>query len=67
MNCKVQLNGKNNELVEFDINLKQLEDGDTSELYDTLCGLFPENTWEDICCDSIEYHDNYVMCFVSVY
>lgn len=67
MKCIVHLNGKNNSIVECNINLIHLRDNcDPSELYNEVCETFPNNDWEDICCDNINYHDNYIECFVTV-
>lgn len=73
MRCIVHLSyiggllGRKQATLECEIDIDELRDnGDTSELYDVVCGAYPNNDWQDICCDYVDYHDAYVECYVTI-
>lgn len=66
MKCIVKLSGKLDEKIELDVDYKLLENGDTSELYDLIVGFFPQNDWEDLCCDSVKYTEEILECYLTV-
>lgn len=42
-------------------------EGDTSDLYDLVIDMFPQNEWDDIVCDDVFYYDDHVDINVSTY
>lgn len=43
------------------------DDPNTSILYNYICEQVPDNNWEDMVCDTVEYHKDYMEVFVSTY
>ncbi len=54
--AKVYMDGKCTGIIYVDLDIEQLKGGDTSDLINKLCELFPENDWIDVCCDTVEYN-----------
>ena len=42
-------------------------EGDTIDLYDMVCEHFPNNEWDDIICDDVEYCEDHINIYVSTY
>jgi hypothetical protein len=67
MRCVFLLTGKTKVEFEADVPMRVFEDDDTSEIYNIVCKAFPNNDWEDMCCDNIKYFDDFIECHVSVF
>lgn len=65
MKTIIVVTGKTNTTVQTDIPITVFDDTDTSKFYNILLELFPDNDWDDFCCDTIEYHDDHIKCAVS--
>lgn len=66
MKCIVNLSGKLDEKLNLDIDHMELYDQGVEELYNLILNHFPENDWEDLCCNSIEYYEDYIECYLTV-
>lgn len=71
MVSRVYLSGKCNSVLDIYLNSKQLESGDTSQLYTKIAEAFPENDWVDLLCTYVNYKPKYpgfkLECHVTVY
>lgn len=67
MNITVYLSGKCDAILYLEIDLKQLNSGDTSELYTSIAESFPENDWTDLVCNCVHIKDFEAECHVTIY
>ena len=67
MKCVVLLYGLVDEVIETFINKQNLENCDTSELFNQICDCFPDNSWYGMCCDSVYYYETRIEAHVSVF
>jgi len=63
----VYLTGKYEAVLTLEIDLEQLNTGDTSELYTSIADAFTDNDWEDLVLNSVDFQGGEAECYVTAF